>query len=129
MHKKVNLTQAKKSGKFNFLISLSSHIATPTSIKFMHKKANLTQAKKSGKFNFLFSLSSHIATSTSVFLIAYICKSIVNMSFKPNNVVKKESDNSDDVIFMKQEFGLTQIPSSTYYETSVTHVSESKYFK
>ena len=51
------------------------------------------------------------------------------MSFKPNDVVKKESDDSDDIIFIKQEIDLTQIPSSTDYETSVTHVSESKYFK
>ena len=40
------------------------------------------------------------------------------------------SDDSDDVIlFIKQEIDLTQIPSSTDYETSVTYVSESKYFK
>ena len=50
------------------------------------------------------------------------------MSFKSNSV-KKESEDSDDVIFIKQEKDLTQIPTTTDYETSVTHVSESKYFK
>ena len=40
------------------------------------------------------------------------------MSFKPNNVVKKESDDSDDVIFIRQEIDLTQISSSTDYETT-----------
>ena len=34
---------------------------------------------------------------------------------------------TDDVIFIKQEIDLTQMPSSADYETSVTHVSESKY--
>ena len=86
------------------------------------RKINLTQAKKSGKFNFLFSLSSHIA------YIYIACISIVNMSFK-SNTVKKESEDSDDVIFIKQEIDLTQVPTTTDYETSVTHVSESKYFK
>ena len=74
-------------------------------------------------------LEATLPTSTSVFLIAYICKSIVNMSFNPHNVLKKESDDSDDVVFIKQEIDLTQILSLTDYETSVTHVSESKYFK
>ena len=49
------------------------------------------------------------------------------MSFKSKNLIKKESDDSDDVIFIKQEIDLTQMPSSTDYEPSVTHVSESKY--
>ena len=86
------------------------------------RKINLTQAKKSGKFNFLFSLSSHIAN------IYITCISIVNMPFK-SNTVKKESEDSDDVIFVKQEIDLTKVPTTTDYETSVTHVSESKYFK
>ena len=47
------------------------------------------------------------------------------MSFN-SNAVKKESEDSDDVIFIKQEVYLTQVPSSTEYETSITHVSESK---
>ena len=64
---------------------------------------NSTQAKKSGKFNFLFSLSSHIA----YICIAYICKIIV--------------------IFIKKEIDLTQMLSSTDYETDVTHVSKNKY--
>ena len=46
------------------------------------------------------------------------------MSFQSKNFIKKESD---DVIFIKQEIDLTQMASSTDYETSVTHVSESKY--
>ena len=49
------------------------------------------------------------------------------MSFKSKHFIKKESDDSDDVIFIKQEIDLTQMPSSTDYETSVTHVSKSKY--
>ena len=50
------------------------------------------------------------------------------MSFN-SNAIKKESEDSDDVIFIKQEVDLTQVPSSTEYERSLTHVSESKYFK
>ena len=50
------------------------------------------------------------------------------MSFN-SNAVKKESEDSDDVIFIKQEIDLTQVPTTTDYETSITHVSESKYFK
>ena len=49
------------------------------------------------------------------------------MSFKQN--IKKESYDSDDVIFVKEEFDLTQRQSSTEYETTVTHISDSKYFK
>ena len=56
-----------------------------------------------------------------------ICICIVKMSFN-SNAIKKESEDSDDVIFIKQEVDLTQVPSSTDYETSITHVSESKYF-
>ena len=47
------------------------------------------------------------------------------MSFKSKKFIKKKE--SDDVIFIKQEIDLTQMPSLTDYETSVTHVSESKY--
>ena len=50
------------------------------------------------------------------------------MSFN-SNAIKKESEDSDDVIFIKQEVDLTQVPSSTDYETSITHVSESKFSK
>ena len=50
------------------------------------------------------------------------------MSFN-SNAIKKESEDSDDAIFIKQEVDLTQVPSSTDYETSITHVSESKFFK
>ena len=50
------------------------------------------------------------------------------MPFK-SNTVKKESEDSDDVIFIKQEIDLTKVPTTTDYETSVIHVSESKYFK
>ena len=52
------------------------------------------------------------------------------MSFN-SNAIKKESEDSDDVIFIKQEVDLTQVhvPSSTDYETSITHVSESKFPK
>ena len=57
-----------------------------------------------------------------------ICICIVKMSFN-SNAIKKESEDSDDVIFIKQEVDLTQVPSSTDYETSITHVSESKFFK
>ena len=50
------------------------------------------------------------------------------MSFKQN--IKKESYDSDDVIFVKEEFDLTQKQSSsTEYETTVTQISESKSFK
>ena len=48
------------------------------------------------------------------------------MSFN-SNAIKKESEDSDDVIFIKQEVDLTQVPSSTDYEMSITHVSESKF--
>ena len=34
---------------------------------------------------------------------------------------------TDDVILIKQEIDPTQMASSTNYETSATHVSESKY--
>ena len=37
------------------------------------------------------------------------------MSFN-SNAIKKESEDSDDVIFIKQEVDLTQVPSSTDYE-------------
>ena len=49
------------------------------------------------------------------------------MSFQPKDFIKKESDDSDDVVFIKQEIDQTQMASSTDYETSVTYVSESKY--
>ena len=45
------------------------------------------------------------------------------MSFQSKNFIKKESD---DVIFIKQEIDLTQMASSTVYETSVTHIYESQ---
>ena len=48
------------------------------------------------------------------------------MSFQLKNFIQKESDDSDNVNFIKQEIDLTQMPSSIDYETSVTHVSESK---
>ena len=83
--------------------------------KLYLEKTNLTQAKKSGKFNFLFSLSSHIA----YILYCTICICIVKMSFNAN-AIKKESEDSDNVIFIKQEVDLTQVCSST-------HVSESKF--
>ena len=57
-----------------------------------------------------------------------ICICIVKMSFN-SNAIKKESEDSDDVIFIKQEVDLTQVPSSTEYETSISHVSESKFLK
>ena len=41
------------------------------------------------------------------------------MSFNAN-AIKKESEDSDNVIFIKQEVDLTQVSSST-------HVSESKF--
>ena len=55
---------------------------------------------------------------------------ILIMSFKQN--IKKESYDSNDVILVKEEFDLTQRQSSSTeyeYETTVTHISESKYFK
>ena len=48
------------------------------------------------------------------------------MSFN-SNAIKKESEDSDDAIFIKQEVDLTQVPSCTVYETSITPVSESKF--
>ena len=63
-------------------------------------------------------------SATAVPLSTCIC--IVKMSFN-SNAIKKESGDSDDVIFIKQEVDLTQVPSSTDYETSITHVSESKF--
>ena len=50
------------------------------------------------------------------------------MSFN-SNAIKKESEDSDDVIFIKQEVDLTKVPSSTEYETRITHVSDSKFLK
>ena len=50
------------------------------------------------------------------------------MSKKQNQVLKKESTDSD-VIFVNTKIDLTQTPSSSEYETSITHISESKDFK
>ena len=65
------------------------------------------------------SCSASAATLHPFYIALSICIYIVKMSFNAN-AIKKESEDSDDVIFIKQEVDLTQVSSST-------HVSESKF--